>query len=194
MRYAIAFVAGGIAATLVFMSPSGMVQAMTKVAPDSSQYVRGSLCKRPDQALLSCSLAKNGKIVSMCAAGSAAPYAFYYVFGRPNAVEMHYPVDPSVSNNDDFSRTTLGYSQGMAGYAYSFVNNGIKYIVYTISGKFGYEHSGVMVQKPGNARALADMVCRKGNFRDTSDNSLIDDVLKMKRDADLDVHGLPLTN
>jgi hypothetical protein len=188
------FVACGVAAVLALMSPSSVAQEASTSAVSSPQYVKESLCTQPDQIVLSCPLAKNGKIVSVCATGNASPHAFYYAFGRPGALEMHYPNDPSASNNNDFSRALLSYSQGMAGYAYSFVNNGVKYIIYTISGKFGYERAGVMVQKTGSLHAMTDMQCSKGKFQDTSDDPLIDETLKMKKDDDLDIHGLPLTN
>lgn len=193
MRCVNSLAACAVAMAFSLMPAFGAAQRAFTSMVSSSKYVKGSLCVRQDQVAFSCSLAKNGKTVSVCAIGSKSPHAFYYVFGRPGDIEMHYPSDPSALNNNDFSRTFLSYSQGMAGYAYSFVNYGIKYIIYTISGKFGYERAGVIVQKIGSLHAMTDMRCGKGSFRDTSDNSLISETLKMKSDDGLNVHGLPLT-
>jgi len=128
----------------------------------------------------------------MCAAGNASPHTFYYVFGRPHAVEMRYPNDPAASN-DGFLHSILGYPGGTGGYAYSFVNNGIKYIVYSVSGKFGYESDGVIVQKSGSLFALADMECSKGKMIETSSDSLTDETLKWRVDNELNGRALPDT-
>lgn len=184
--------ASGVTAALVLMSPPGMAQGTSSVAPRSSQYVKGSLCTQPDQVVFSCPLTKNGKIVSVCAVGNASPHQFYYASGRPDAVEMRYPESTSELSSG-FSHSYLGYSGGTAGYAYSFVRNEMKYIVYYLSGKYKYTNGGVIVLKSGGVNALADMECSKGKIDVISNRSMFDETSKWKRDDDLKVHGLPLT-
>jgi len=161
-------------------------------APDPPLYVDGSLCTKPDQIVFSCPLAKSGKIVSICAAGSAAPHRFYYAFGKPHAVEMTYPSNPEDLNNG-FTHSFLMYAGGTGGYAYSFINKEIKYIVYSISGA-GFDIGGVAVQKDGELRTMSDMKCVKGMIKEESDQALLDETLKWKVDDDVHGHGLPHVN
>jgi hypothetical protein len=184
------FLASGVAIALVLMLPSSIAQGASTSATGSSQYVKGSLCTQPDQIVFSCPLAKNGKIVSMCAAGSASPHQFYYVFGRPNSVEMHYP-DNSSESNGEFLHSFLGYPGGTGGYAYSFVKNEVKYMIFYISGAYGYIDGGVAVQKSGSPNALANMKCSKGKINTTSNHSLLDETRKWKMDDDLEGHVIP---
>jgi hypothetical protein len=192
MGWATVLIASGITAAIVLISPSGVAQETPSATPSSPQYVKGSLCTQPDQVVLSCPLAKNGKIVSVCAAGSTAPHQFYYAFGRPGAVEMHYPDNASESSNG-FLHSFLGYPGGVGGYAYSFVRNEIKYVVYYMSGKYGYTDGGVIVQKLGSLFASADMECSEGKISEASNNSLLDETRKWKVDNNLEGHPLPTT-
>jgi hypothetical protein len=192
MRYATALVSRGIVIALALISPSGMAQGTSSVAPSSSQYVKGSLCTQPDQVVFSCPLAKNGKIVSVCAAGNASPHQFYYAFGRPNAVEMRFPDNASESKNG-FFHSFPRYADGTGAYAYSFVRNEIKYIVYYLSGKYGDTDGGVIVQKSGSRFAMADMECHEGKIIEASDSSLLNETTKWKVDNDVDGRPLPPT-
>jgi hypothetical protein len=192
MGWATVLIASGITAAIVLMSPPCVAQGTPSVAANSPQYVKGSLCTQPDQVVLSCPLAKNGKIVSVCAAGNTSPHTFYYAFGKPQAIEMRYLSDPATST-DSLFRSHLMFAGDTGGYAYSFVNNGIKYIIYTISGRYGFERSGVIVQKQGSLRALANMECSKGKVNETLNDSLFDETTKLKGDRDLEDHGLPHT-
>jgi hypothetical protein len=184
------FVACGVATALALMSPSSVAQGASASAANSSQYVKGSLCTRPDQVVFSCPLAKNGKIVSICAAGNASPHKFYYAFGKPSSVEMRYPSSPSGSSGA-FLHSFLGYPGGTGGYAYSFVKNEIKYIVFYLSGAYGYVDGGVAVQKSGVANAMANMECSKGKIYTTQDDPLLNETIKWKTDDDLEGHVVP---
>lgn len=192
MRRAHSLLACLAAVAFPLMPASGTAQGATPAVATSSKYVKGSLCTRPDQVVFSCPLAKSGKIVSMCASGSAVPHRFYYAFGRPGSVEMRY-ADNLPGLEGGFSHAYLGYSGGTAGYAYSFVREKTKYIVYYLSGKYQYAAGGVIVQKVGNVNALADMECSKGKIDAISNRSIFGETSKWKRDGDLEVHGLPLT-
>jgi len=105
---------------------------------------------------------------------------------------MRYP-DNASEPSSGFSHSYLGYSGGTAGYAYSFVRNEIKYIVYYMSGKYQFTAGGVIVQKVGSINALADMECSKGRIDVISNRSMFNETSKWKKDDDLEVHGLPLT-
>jgi hypothetical protein len=157
-----------------------------------ASYVDGSLCTKPEQVVFSCPLLKSRKIVSICAGGNAAPHRIYYAYGRPRAVEMTYP-SASVAAETGFSRAFLGFPGGTGGYAYSFVNEGMKYIVYFMSGA-GFDRGGVIVQKSGELRATSKATCAKGMIEEFTGDALLDETLKWKVDEDIHIHGLPHVN
>ena len=161
-------------------------------AGTTTLYVGRSLCTQPDQIVFSCPLLKSRKIVSVCASGSAAPHRFYYAFGKPHAIEMTYP-SASVTTEAGFSRAFLGFPGGTGGYAYSFVNAGMKYIIYFISGA-GFDMGGVIVQKPGELRAISNATCAKAMITEFTGDALLDETLKWKVDDDIHIHGLPHVN
>jgi hypothetical protein len=156
-----------------------------------TQFIAGSLCAKEDKIVFSCPLAKSKKIVSICAAGDAMPHRFYYAFGRPNAPELIYPQkSESETNKIDISR--LNFAGATAGIAYSFVNNGYKYIAYDISGT-GFENGGVLVQEVGQLRASANMKCQKEKLYSTDDSKIFDETKNWKHDSEIEQHGLPHT-
>ncbi|WP_152640378.1 hypothetical protein [Xanthomonas sp. MUS 060] len=160
---------------------------------DASVYVEGSLCKKPDQIVFSCPLVNSKKIVSMCASGSVAPHRFYYAFGKPQKIEMNY-LSNSSSPGGGFMRSFLGYPGGTGGYTYSFVSNNFKYIVYSVSGRYGFNIGGVLVQKIGDIRAVVDMKCAKGGVKDSLSDSLLKETLGWEFDGDINGHALPRVN
>ena len=190
MRRAHSLLACLAAVAFPLMPASGTAQGATPAVATSSKYVKGSLCTRPDQVVFSCPLAKSGKIVSMCASGSAVPHRFYYAFGRPGSVEMRYPSIPSGSSGA-FLHSFLGYPGGTGGYAYSFVEKGIKYMVFYLSGAYGYVDGGVTVQRLGVANAMTNMKCVKGEIHTTQNDLLINETMKWKTDNDLEGHVVP---
>lgn len=179
-----------VATGIVPITCSAQNKSLPVQAPVS--YVEGSLCTKPDQIVFSCPLLKSRKIVSVCASGSTAPHHFYYAFGKPRAIEMTYP-STSGTTETRFSRAFLGFPGGTGGYAYSFVNEGIKYIVYFISGA-GFDTGGVIVQKPGELRAMSEATCAKGMITEFTGDALLDETLKWKVDDDIHIHGLPHVN
>ena len=175
------------------ISPAMCVaQDETAATRSTTAYVGSSLCTQPDQIVFSCPLLKSRKIVSVCASGSTAPHHFYYAFGKPRAIEMTYP-STSGTTETRFSRAFLGFPGGTGGYAYSFVNEGIKYIVYSVSGA-GFDTGGVIVQKSGELRAMSKAACAKGKITESTGDALLDEALKWKVDEDIHIHGLPHVN
>jgi hypothetical protein len=177
--------AGVLPITCVAQSETG--PALTK-----AQYVGRSLCTKPDQIVFSCPLLKSKKIVSICASGNATPHHFYYAYGKPHEVEMNYP-PASAAPQTKFSRAFIGFPGGTGGYAYSFVNEGIKYVVYSVSGA-GFDTGGVIVQKSGELRAMSKTMCTKGMITEVTDDALLDETLKWKVDDNIHIHGLPPVN
>jgi len=150
-------------------------------ASDPPLYVDGSLCTKPDQIVFSCPLAKSGKIVSICAAGSAAPHRFYYAFGKPRAAAFIYPS----KNGDEMSSihaTKQSYASSWST-VYSFTKQGYRYMVSATGGmafigeggKQGLRsphHGGaLLVQKIGDNKAALeiDFVDNRAHY----DNKLI---------------------
>jgi hypothetical protein len=166
--------------------------AQHKVVPAqvTVAHMEGSLCAKPDQIVFSCPLLKNKKIVSICASGNAVPHRFYYVFGKPHAVEMTYPSDTG-DLSSSFARARLFFAGATGGYAYSFTNgSNYKYILYSISGT-GFDVAGVLVKRLGDLRALSDMRCESGKLQETDNKELQTELEDWSRDHDLEAHGLP---
>jgi hypothetical protein len=154
-----------------------------------TQFIAGSLCAKEDKIVFSCPLAKSSKIVSICAAGEAAPHRFYYAFGRPNAPELVYPASGDLTSKA-INKTYLMYAGASHGIAFSFSKQEYKYIAYRVEGN-GFENGGVLLQKPGEVEASTSLKCQKGKISETSDAPLIQETLKGDSDPDLQAHGLP---
>ncbi|WP_152624889.1 hypothetical protein [Xanthomonas sp. GPE 39] len=179
----------GVAVAAGFTSLTCVAGNKAVPALDASVYVEGSLCKKPDQIVFSCPLVNSKKIVSMCAAGSVVPHRFYYAFGKPQKIEMNYSLNSS-SPSGGLTHSFLGYAGGTGGYAYSFVNGNVKYIIYSVSGKYGFNAGGVLVQEVGDIKALVEMKCAKGDIKEDLDESLLKETLNFKIDEDISGRAL----
>jgi hypothetical protein len=173
------------------LSPTATANDSSHRASVSDVYVAGSLCRKPDQILFSCPLAKSSKIVSICAAGMTAPHRFYYAFGTSDAIELTYPAESGSTNA--FKRTLLMYPGGTGAYAYSFVQEDFKYVIYAISGA-GLDTGGIVIKRENALRALATLECAQNKLEETSNESLFDETLKWPIDSELHGHGLPTVN
>src|SRR6185312_9490409 len=153
-----------------------------------------SLCSAGDKVVFSCSMAKRTRIASMCAAdpASGSEPQFYYAFGRPGAVELRFP-PVATTDNAAFTRTHLGFAGNTGGYAYAFTHDGYKYIVYSVSGSGAIREGGVIVQPLAGTGAVKKLACRSSAITETADDALIDATLRLKKDSDLQAHGLPDT-
>lgn len=168
---------------------AGPVTPVVSPGAKPAQFVAGTLCTQPDQVVFSCPLEKTDKIVSICAAGSAAPHRFYYAFGRANAPELVYPSksDPAT---DQLYRTNLVYAAGTAGDAYSFHKHGFEYIAFTLSGK-SFINNGVIVRHVGADRAIMHLKCNDDRTVQSENDEILEETLKLKAAEDLK-DGLPI--
>jgi hypothetical protein len=163
----------------------------------SAQKVRPQaqgLCASNEEPVFSCKLQGNSpKTVSLCASpiSSQGERSFRYRYGRPSKIELEYPA--AGNGGDAFSRTLLHFAGSTGGYAFSFSNEGYKYILYRIAGT-GFERSGLLVQRDGQIRADRDMHCKPSASMATKNHHLWESTSKWKVDADLDAHNLPSTN
>jgi len=89
-----------------------------------------------------------------------------------------------------FAGSHLVYGGAAGGTAYSFINGGYKYILYSISGT-GVDRAGLLVQRVGSMRATTDMRCKQGQKEESSNHEITDAIIKWKPDADIELHGLP---
>lgn len=158
----------------------------------SAQVIAASVCSPGDQVVFSCPLARGSKIASMCASHgkTSADPTFYYSFGHAGTPELRFPA-PGHADNAAFSRTHLAFAGNTGGYAYAFANAGYKYIVYSVSGARSSRDGGVIVQPPAGTEAATKLSCRAGAITETSDDSLIDATLRLKKDPQLQTSGLP---
>lgn len=154
--------------------------------------VPASACSTGDEVVFSCPLATGSKIASICASKSAAKAepGFYYAFGHSGSPELRFPASGH-ADNGAFNRTHLGFAGNTGGYAYSFANGGYKYIVYSISGAQSSRDGGVIVQPLTGGKAATKMSCRTTAITETSDESLIDATLNLKKDSKIQANGLP---
>lgn len=161
--------------------------------PQSSADTRRpvTLCQPDETVIYSCRIRSNGKLASLCAPSdfTSSPRAgVYYVFGKPDAVEMRYPNGASASGAK-FNQAHLVFAGATGGYAYSFVKDGFKYLLYSISGT-GVEDQGVIVAKVGEIESVVEMPCAADSMVQ-SDLHVFDAASTWPEDADVADHGLP---
>jgi hypothetical protein len=150
-----------------------------------------SLCQRQETIIYSCRIRSSGKLASLCAPSdftSSPRRGVYYVFGKPDAVEMRYPNGTSASGGK-FNQAHLVFAGATGGYAYSFVKDGFKYLLYSISGT-GVEDQGVIVAKVGEIVPVVELPCAPDSMVE-SDLRVFDAAATWPEDADVAGHGLP---
>ena len=170
--------------------PSDKSAAMVETTAQGS--TPASVCSAGDEVVFSCPLATGSKIASICASKSAtgSEPGFYYAFGRSGTPELRFPASGH-TDNAAFSRTHLGFAGNTGGYAYSFSNSGYKYIVYSVSGAESSRDGGVIVQPLTGTKPATKLSCRTTAMTETSDDSLIDATLRLKKDPKIQASGLP---
>ena len=157
--------------------------------PVASQSA-ATLCQPDEVVIYSCRIRNNGKLASLCAAAdfASSPKAgAYYIFGKPGVIEMRYPRGENLGGH--FRQAHLVFAGATGGYAYSFVNEGFKYLLYSISGT-GIEDQGVIVAKVGEPQPVAEMQCVAGSMVET-DLRVFDAARSWPEDVDVAEHGLP---
>ena len=154
-----------------------------------------TLCAPSERALFSCAIENTQKAVVICASRDAAETKgyLYYAYGSPGQMELTYPADKSPPM-DRFKRTHLTFAGNTGGYAYSFVNAGIKYIVYSVSGTDALEEHGVMVMGDDSRTPLAMHDCREDTVIESEDEDLVNLTIGWKEDTTIARQGLPRRN
>lgn len=154
-----------------------------------------SLCAASEEPVFSCTLqGSSRKIVSLCAspASTQGERRFHYLYGRPSKIDLRYPA--SGNSHEAFTFTRLRYAGATGGYAHSFINEGFKYVVYSVEGT-GFKESGLLVQREGALRANLEVHCRPSTLIKLKNNDLWNNtVSKWNLDADIDANGLPYAN
>jgi len=173
-------------------SPASPLRSSTSAAPRLLPLSSGSICAKTERIVFSCPLDNGTNTVSLCAAGdmNQEPGRIYYTYGGPASPELIFPSGGQHAD-DAFTRTHLGFGGNTGGYAYSFVNDDYKYVIYEISGEGNLGDSGVIVQRVGQRTVTAKMHCQPGKVIETQDDQVIDATLKWKSDPEIEAHGLP---
>ena len=151
-----------------------------------------SMCAAAERVLFSCTLASGAKQVSICATGNARPGApsFYYAYGKQGKpAELRYPASDASAAN--FTRTSLGFAGNTGGFAYGFNNGGFKYLLYSISGSYGLEDQGLIVQKDGQEKPVKQSKCVAGTVFESEDDELFRITRQWPADQGIAQHGLP---
>ena len=153
---------------------------------------RTTLCAPRERVLFACAIKTSVKSVALCASEDVAEAKgyLYYTYGTSGRKELRYPADRSPPTHR-FRRTHLGYAGSTGGYAYSFVNGGIKYVVYSISGAHELQAHGVIVTRDDSRKPLASYDCRERTVIESSDENLIDLTMDWSEDEVILREGLP---
>lgn len=157
-----------------------------------------TLCAAQEEPVFACTLqGSSRKQVALCAlpqqdaaGGEPKRWSFRYVFGRPGKIELSYP--PTAEAKGAFTSTHLTFAGNTGGRAYAFINADHKYVLYTISGT-GFERSGLLVQREGDARAQKEMKCQEASLVESSNDALWQTTSAWKKDSAIELHGLPST-
>ena len=152
-----------------------------------------TLCDADEDIVFSCPLVRPKKIVSLCAKKMQGDgWRLRYLFGKPGKPELTYP-EPEAANTGTFTRSFLGYAGNTGGYAYTFVNSGFKYILYSVSGAYDFEDSGVYVQPQERTEAATHMECSKNSLVEYSSDvkGLQKMLFDLAQDPDIVTYGLP---
>lgn len=110
----------------------------------------------------------------------------------PNRVDSRSPAQ-GTADNAAFTRTHLGFAGNTGGYAYAITHGDYQYIVYSVSGSGAIREGGVIHQPSDSAGAATKLACQSPTTTETADDAVIDATLRLKKDADLQTHGLPDT-
>lgn len=178
------FIVGTVSGTLAFL--------FSALAPAADNPGKASMCAATEQVLFSCTLASGGKQVSICAAGDAQAGTprFYYAYGKQGApAELRYPA--SAAGAADFTRTHLTFAGNTGGFAYGFNNGGYKYLLYSISGSYGLEDQGLIVQKDGQQKPVKQSKCVADSVFESEDDALFRITRQWPQDEGIAGHGLP---
>lgn len=169
-------------------APLRRATASASAGADDTDFVPGTLCTRPDQVVLSCPLEHTDKIVSICAAGAAAPHQFYYAFGTAGRPELVYPPkgDHAMA---PLRRTSNIYAGGTGSEEFSFHRGGFEYIAYSISGK-SFSDAGVLVRRTGADDAAFHSKCDKARLVESNNLGLTEELVRLEPEPDLE-GGLP---
>jgi hypothetical protein len=142
-------------------------------------------CLEAEQVVFSCKLQHN--VASICA--TSAGEGIRYLMGPAGAPELL--LDTSGAEPAGvLRRSHLAFAGSTGGYAYSFVRNATKFIVYAISGDGDLQEAGVVthpLHSPNQARHLG---CEGGSLVETDDIRLIKRTLSLPEDPDLK-RGVP---
>ena len=150
-----------------------------------------SLCAPDEQVAFSCPIARSHKIVSLCLApGKTTPPAARYIFGTASHPELIYPAEGRARAN--FRTSVLNYAGGTSGDTYSFVKDGIQYILFHISGA-SLERAGVMVKPVNQIDSSAELDCKPSTVLHALDDDLLHITESWGPDPELDWKPLPET-
>jgi hypothetical protein len=166
----------------------------TRSAGDGSIPRGTALCAAAEHALFSCEIAGKGKLASLCASPEVdgKPGYIYYVYGRPDQIELTYPAQKT-SSARNFARTHLLFAGNTGGYAYSFKNGETKYILYSVSGSMSFEQQGVLALDQ-SGRTQAALECAPGTLIEDDVGSLRTLILRLEADESIQDHGLPIAD
>ncbi|MGJ7542702.1 hypothetical protein [Variovorax sp. LT1R16] len=175
---------------------SGLLLAVLALAGFSASartWQARSLCAASEEVVFSCALEGSTKTVSLCAPihDGLDKGSFRYVFGKSSNIEFLFPTQNS--KDRVFSRSHWLYATTF-GQAYSFVNNGYKYIILSVEDSVDQRgRSSLIVQRAGEPHAAREMNCKPSTVIKTKDESVIHRINDWPIDTDIEGSGPPST-
>jgi len=128
------------------------------IAQSGPSYLKGSLCKKEEDIIISFKTAQKKKLASICA-GPGNSYLVYR-YGNLDQVELNYPTLLNSKSWKNFFYSS--YSRGLGesndprgNYEISFINSGTEYSVYQDwSTENSYEIGIIVINKGRNYKIL----------------------------------------
>lgn len=141
--------------------PSNQVPKSTAIAAESKDALDRSatLCEPKEVIVFSCSLPKK-KIVSLCASKDASSTAGYmqYRFGRDaSSIELEYP-QKKAPPKKFFKYYSSSFPKGGT-FGISFRIGEYRYSLYSTRSAFGYNGSGVILNRGSDNRRVSFLGC-----------------------------------
>lgn len=180
VTFATALAGGGSALEI----PDAVEGALRHIA--HAQGVASVACEAGERVVFSCELQENGQVMSLCLAEAGA--ARFLLSDRAGAPVFEYP--NARGSSTDFRRTHLTFAGDTGGFAYSFVHDETKHIIYSVSGR-GFEDHGLL-RIETDAKVARVQHCRPGTLVDGDDEGVVSATLRWPEDEMLGRTGLPV--
>lgn len=150
-------------------------------------------CLSDERVVFSCKLQRSTASICALQTSGTAGLRVRYREGLAGEPKLVFSSDSAKPGNL-LKRSHLGFAGNTGGYAYSFVGDEGKYIVYSVSGAESLQKAGVVLDPVDTSKQASDRRCESGSLIETNDMKLIKSTLSLPEDPDIKRRGLPELN